>query len=390
MSSEHSRRQFVRGAGAVIGGAMLPVGAARAAAGGGDDPWLHVVGTIAFSTNPEDYLPVVFTRWEGTELYNYSPFIYAYGQQNVAVTGPGLLDGQALQGPWESWYRTPTMQSPDQQALRKMGAEGVPVEQRVFGAGHYLRPNLIQFYRCRDVLIEGVTIHQPAMWTMHPVLCRNVTVRGVTVLSTLYNTDGIDIESCRDVHVHDCRFDTTDDCITLKSGRDEDGHRIGVPTEDVVVEDCKFSGRWGGIAVGSEMSGGVRNIFARRCEINAADFPGAYPVKYPLYVKTNKLRGGFIDGVHLRDFTGGGVEREAIYVILDYNNQVGTRPVDVRNITVERMTLDGVGRSWTLRGLETDPVRHVRLSDVRLTTVTNPVAAVSYTEDLRLDDVTVN
>jgi polygalacturonase len=353
---------------------------------------LHVVadGTIAFSTDPADYLPAVFTRWEGTELYNYSAFIYAYGQRDIAVTGAGLLDGQGLQGPWESWYRTPTMQGPDQRELRRMGEEGVPVEQRRFGAGHYLRPNLIQFYRCRNVLIDGVTIHEPAMWTMHPVLCRNVTVRGVTVVSTLYNTDGVDIECSRDVHVHDCRFDTTDDCVVLKSGRDADGHRVGVPSEDVVVEDCKFSGRWGGLTVGSEMSGGVRNVFARNCEINAPDFPGAYPIKHALYVKTNKLRGGYIDGIHLRDFTGGDVEREAIYVILDYNNQVGTRPVVVRNITVDDMVLDGARAPLVLRGLQTDPIRQVSLRDVHLTNVTNPAAAVQYAENVVVRDVTVN
>ena len=353
---------------------------------------LHLVpdGTIRFSTDPAAYLPVVFTRWEGTECFNYSPFIYAYGQHDVAVTGRGTLDGQARLGVWESWYANGGLQGADQRALRVMGSTGVPVQERQFGAGHFLRPNMIQFYRCRNVLVSDVTIHEPAMWTVHPVLCTNVTVRDITVVSTLYNTDGCDPEASRDVHISGCRFNTNDDCIAIKSGRDEDGHRVGVPSANIVVENCKFAGRWGGIAVGSEMSGGVYNVFARNCEINPADFPGFYPVKYPLYIKTNKLRGGVIDGVHLRHFTGGGVEREALYVILNYNNQVGTRPVTVQNITVDGMVLDGLRKAVYLDGLATDPIRHVRISDSRFTGVTDPSNTVNYVEDLTYVNVTVN
>jgi polygalacturonase len=271
-----------------------------------------------------------------------------------------------------------------------MGSEGVPVEARQFGAGHYLRPKMVQFYRCENILISGLTIVDPPMWTLHPVLSRNITVRNVTVHSFLHNTDGCDPECCTDVHISGCRFDTNDDCVAVKAGRDEDGHRVGVASTNIVVERCKFAGRWGGITVGSEMSGGVRNVFARNCEINPADFPGHFPIKYPLYVKTNKLRGGVIDGVHLRDFTGGRVEREALYVILNYNNQVGTRPVVVRNITVDRMVLDGARTAVWLNGLETDPIRDVRVRDSHFTGVVNPTNTVNFTEDLTYTNVTVN
>jgi len=352
---------------------------------------LHVSdgATIRFSPDPAKYLPVVLTRWEGTECYNYSPFIYAYGQRNVAVTGPGTLDGQARLGPWESWYANGGPQGADQRELRRMGAEGVPVAQRQFGAGHYLRPKMVQFYRCENVLVSDLTIMDPPMWTVHPVLSRNVTVRNVTVHSFLYNTDGCDPESSSYVHITGCRFDTNDDCIAVKAGRDEDGHRIGVPSANIVIERCKFSGRWGGVAVGSEMSGGVRNLFARNCEINPVDFPGRYPVKFPLYVKTNKLRGGFIDGVHLRDFTGGRVEREALYVILNYNNQVGTRPVLVRDITAERIVLDGARTAVYLNGLETDHIQGVHVRDSVFTNVRQP-NLVTFTDDLTFDNVTIN
>lgn len=151
--------------------------------------YISADAAIRFSPDPTSYLPVVLTRFEGTESYNYSPLIYAYGQRNVAVTGPGTLDGQGRLGPWESRYANGGPQGKDQQLLRGMGATGVPVAERRFGPGHYLRPQLIQFYRCENVLVSDVTIVDPPMWTIHPVLSRDVTVRGVTVHSTLYNTD---------------------------------------------------------------------------------------------------------------------------------------------------------------------------------------------------------
>jgi len=353
---------------------------------------LHVSegATIRFSPDPAAYLPAVLTRWEGTECYNYSPLVYAYGQCDVAVTGRGTLDGQARLGPWESWYASGGPQSADQQALRRMGREGVPVAERVFGAGHYLRPSMVQFVRCRNVLVDGVTILDPPMWTVHPVLSRNVTVRDVTVHSTLYNTDGCDIECCTDVHVTGCRFDTNDDCVAVKSGRDEDGHRVGVPSTRVVIERCAFAGRWGGVAIGSEMSGGVADVFARHCEINPPGFPGRYPVKYPLYIKTNKRRGGYVDGVHLRDFTGARVEREAVYVILNYNNEAGTLPVAVRNIGVERMTIVGARRALWLAGLETDHITTVRVRDCHFTEVSDPANMIAFVDDLSLENVTIS
>jgi polygalacturonase len=353
---------------------------------------LHVSdgATIRFHPDPAKYLPVVMTRWEGTECYNYSPFVYAFGQRNVAITGGGTLDGQARLGPWESWYANGGPQGADQRELRRMGEEGVPVAGRVFGAGHYLRPKMIQFYRCLNVLISGVTVVDPPMWTIHPVLSRNVSIRDVTVHSYLYNTDGVDPECCTNVHISGCRFNTNDDCVAVKAGRDADGHRVGVPSTNILVERCKFAGRWGGITVGSEMSGGVRTVFARDCEINPVDFPGNYPIKYPLYIKTNTLRGGYIDGVHLSGFTGGRVEREAIYVILNYNNQVGTLPVDVRNISVDGMVLDGARRAVWLDGLATDPIQDVHVRNSRFTTVANPVNTINHTERLRFTNVTVN
>lgn len=352
---------------------------------------LHVSdgATVLFKTDPAAYLPVVLTRWEGTECHNYSPFIYAFGQHNIAITGRGTLDGQAPLGQWESWYRPGGGQSADQRELRRMGREGVPVSERVFGAGHFLRPNMIQFYRCRNILISDVTVVEPAMWTIHPVLCQNVIVRNVTVHSTLYNTDGCNPDSSSNVWISGCRFDTNDDCVAVKSGRDEDGHRVGVPSRNILVQDCLFSGRWGGITIGSEMSGGVYNVIAQRCVINSPSFPGRYPVKYPLYIKTNKRRGGVIDGIHLHGFTGSGVERDALFITMNYNNESGTHPVAVRNVTVDRMTIDGARSVLNLIGLPTDRITNVHLRNSTFTGIANP-NTVQNVDNLRLTNVTIN
>src|SRR5262245_35134046 len=197
--------------------------------------------TIAFSRDAERYLPVVLSRYEGVELMNYSPFIYALDARDIAITGTGTLDGQADEGHWWNWRGAgPAAESPMAAARAKlfeMAERGDPVERRVFGAGQFLRPVFIQTYRCQNVLIDGVTIVNSPMWEINPVLCRNVIVRGATIRSHGPNNDGCDPESCRDVLIERCTFDTGDDCIALKSGRNADGRRIHVPIENVVIRD---------------------------------------------------------------------------------------------------------------------------------------------------------
>jgi polygalacturonase len=175
--------------------------------------------TLRFSTDPAAYLPVVQTRWEGIECMNYSPFIYAWEQENIAVTGEGTLDGAADWDNWWGWTKKgadkKSLATPDTAKLNELSVKGVPVAQRVFGAGSHLRPSFFQPYRCRNVLIEGVTIIRSPMWEVTPVLCTNVIVRGVKINSHGPNNDGCDPDSCRDVLIEGCVFDTGDDCIAI-------------------------------------------------------------------------------------------------------------------------------------------------------------------------------
>ncbi|MFE7133449.1 glycoside hydrolase family 28 protein [Streptomyces sp. NPDC057638] len=352
---------------------------------------LHVQkgGTVLFSTDPRDFLPVVLTRWEGTECYNYSSFVYAHGQRNIAITGAGTLDGQGMAGPWKSWRDPGGNALVDQAELRRMGTEGVPVQDRVFGDGHHLRPNMIQFYRCENILMKDVTILEPPMWTIHPVLCRNVTLQDVDVIGRINNSDGVDPECTADMLITGCRFHTEDDSIAVKSGRDEDGIRIGVPSENIVIRNCVFSGRWGGVAVGSEMSGGVRNVYAEDCSINPVDFPGRYNPRHPVFIKTNKKRGGFIDGVYIRRFTGRQIDRDCVYLTTRYANQQGSRPAVIRNIKVEDMVHDGARRALHFEGLESDPFVGVHLERCRFTTMASP-NVIGFARDLTIRQVFVN
>ncbi|WP_217632461.1 glycoside hydrolase family 28 protein [Ruania alba] len=226
-----------------------------------DDVELHLAAgaVLAFSDDPEDYLPPVRTRYEGVDCYNYSPFLYAFGRRNIALTGEGVVDGGADEQHWWNWVKKPAPhEGPAKQRLLAAAAEGVPVAQRVFGPGDHLRPNLLQFVDCENVLISGVTFHRSPMWTIHPVRCRNVTIRGVLVDSHGPNNDGCNPESSRDVLIEDCTFDTGDDCIAIKAAKGPDGWHPDETTAGVVVRDCRMRAGHGGVTVGSETSGESR------------------------------------------------------------------------------------------------------------------------------------
>jgi len=326
---------------------------------------LHVSdgATIAFSRDPKDYLPVVFTRWEGVELMNYSPLVYAFGQTNVAVTGKGTLDGQAGPDHWWPWKGSRTLppertQMAARARLMEMAARGVPPAERVFGDGAMLRPNFIQPYRCANVLVDGVTIVNSPMWEIHPVLCTNVTVRHVVINSHGPNNDGCDPESCRDVLVEGCTFDTGDDCIALKSGRNEDGRRLGVPIENVVVRGCLMKDGHGGVVIGSEASGGARHIFAEKCWMNSPNLDRA------LRLKTNSVRGGYIEHVYMRDCVVGEVAEAVVTADLFYEEgDKGAFPPRVRDIEVRNVTSRKSLHGLLLRGYAHAPIRDVRVID---------------------------
>jgi polygalacturonase len=355
---------------------------------------LHVAdgATIRFSRDPNAYLPAVLTRFEGMELMGYSPLIYALDAVNVAVTGKGTLDGQASNEHWwgwkgqrqYGWKAGDPQQKPARDRLMQMVEDRVPVRRRVFGNGDYLRPPFIQPYRCRNVLIEGVTIRNSPMWEINPVLCRNVIVREVSVVSHGPNNDGCDPESCRDVLIEKCLFDTGDDCIAIKSGRNADGRRIGVPSEDIIVRDCVMRDGHGGVTIGSEISGGVRHVYTERCRMDSPNLDRA------LRLKNNAMRGGTLEHIYMRDVTVGQLADAVLQVDFLYEEGAnGAFPPVVRDVELLRVTSRKSNHVLYLRGFEKATIDDIRVIDCSFESVAKP-DVVEHVTGLVRRNVSVN
>lgn len=355
------------------------------------DLHLSAGATLRFSRDTRLY-PLVRTRWEGVECMNYSAFIYAYGQQNVAVTGSGTLDGNAdcdHWWPWKGrtecgWRAGDPNQQKDRDILFEMGAKDVPVGERIFGHGHYLRPNLVQPYRCKNVLIEGVTMKNSPMFEVHPVLCSNVTVRGLQVASHGPNNDGCDPDSSTDVLIENCLFDTGDDCIAIKAGRNRDGRRVAAPTENVVARNCQMKDGHGALTIGSEMSGGVRNVYFENCRLDSPNLNQA------LRFKTNAMRGGVIEHIYFRNITIGQIADAVLQIDFWYEEgQAGPERPVVRDIHLRKITSRKSKYALHVRGFASSPVRDVHLEECRFDNVALP-DVIEHVEGLELQDVLVN
>lgn len=350
---------------------------------------LHVSAgaTLTFSPAPATYTPVVHTRFEGTECMNFSPLIYAFEQENFAVTGRGVLDGSASDDNWWAWTKRSGGKAPagaSIRALLDLGERGVPVSRRVFGLGHYLRPNFIQPYRCKNVLIEGISIKNSPMWAIHPVLCTNVTIHTVTIDSHGPNNDGCDPESCTDVLIKECSFDTRDDCVAIKSGRNADGRRINVPSQNIVIQGCTMKDGHGGVTIGSEISGGVRNVFAETCRMTGPNLDRA------LWFKNNARRGGILEHIYMRDVEVGQVADAVISVDFHYEEgEKGSFTPVVRNVGVRNVKSRKSEYALYLRGFKNAPITGIQLEDCTFDNVAKP-NVVEHVRDIALRNVRIN
>jgi polygalacturonase len=347
---------------------------------------LHVAkgATLRFSRDPKRYLPLVRTRWEGMDLMNYSPLVYAPDVTDVAITGEGTLDGNAGPGHWWPWKAStgPASQKPARDRLMQQVDDGVPTEQRLHGEGSYLRPTFIEPYKARNVLVEDVTIVNAPFWVIHPTFSTNVTVRRVKIISHGPNNDGVDPESSRYVLIEDSLFDTGDDCIALKSGRNGDGRREVIPVEDVVIRRNRMKAGHGGITIGSEITGGARRVFAEKNHLDSPD------LERGLRIKTNLRRGGVVEGVYVRDTTIGTVQLAPIEIDLRYANETGTHVPQVRNVVVERMTSEKSDHGLFVRGVAEAPITGVMVRDSRFRGV-GKGTVIEGTVDLTLSGTTI-
>ncbi|KXJ60826.1 MAG: glycoside hydrolase [Alteromonas sp. Nap_26] len=355
---------------------------------------LHIEegATITFSTEPDDYKPYVFTRWEGMELMGYSPLIYAFEKTNIAITGKGKLDGGAAADNWWPWkgkWKASTWgddpvenQKYTRDALQIMVEKETPVAQRVFD-NNYLRPPFIQPYNCENVLIEGVTIVRSPFWLLNPVLCKNVTISDVYCQSFGPNSDGCDPESCTNVLIEGCTFDTGDDCIAIKSGRNADGRRVNVPCSNIVIEHCEMKAGHGGVVIGSEISGGVENLYAQYCTMSSPDLDRG------IRIKTNSIRGGHLKNLNYRNIDIGTV-KDAIVVNYFYEEgDAGAFPPLLEEVTIENMTVDTAKRPFVLRGYDHTPIAGITLNNVTFKHV-KADGIIENVASLSINNVTVN
>lgn len=312
---------------------------------------------LKFTTEAKYYFPAVLTRWEGIDCYNAHPLIYAREAENIAITGKGTVDGSASNGDW--WakcgavrygYREGQIsQRTGRPKLLTFEQAQTPVEERIMTEEDGLRPQLINLYGCSRILIEDVTLINSPFWVIHPLLCDRLTVRNVSVVSHGPNSDGCDPESCSNVLIEGCTFDTGDDCIAIKSGRNNDGRRWNRPSENIIVRGCKMKDGHGGVVIGSEISGGYRNLYVENCEMDSPELDRV------IRIKTSACRGGVVENVFVRNVKVGQCKEAVLKINLLYDPRENCRrdfPPTVRNVHLENVTSQKSAYGVLITGLE--------------------------------------
>ncbi|HEX7984244.1 MAG TPA: glycoside hydrolase family 28 protein [Duganella sp.] len=328
--------------------------------------------TLLFSGNPADYLPAVPSSWEGLECYNYSPLVYAFECDNVAITGQGKL--KARLDVWREWYQRPKPHMDALVALYHLAARDAPVSERQMTTGAAnLRPQFIQFNRCRHVLVEDVSIEDSPFWVLHPLLCRDVVIRRVNIKAHGHNNDGVDPEMTQNVLIEDCVFDQGDDAISVKSGRDRDAWRLGVPSKNIVMRNCRIKNGHQLIAIGSELSAGIENVLVDNCHFDAADSATPSTINNLLYVKTNERRGGYVRNIHMSNVSAtkvaGGVLCVETDVLYQWKNLVPTyerRLTPIQGLHVSNVTVGEAKFVCRITAEREMPVRDVTLGRIEV------------------------
>ena len=348
---------------------------------------------LRFTTEPEYYFPAVPTRWEGVDCNNTHPLIYAYGETNIALTGKAVLDAQGAPDRWwniqaRERRSTPEKLAPRLQLLR-WGEEQLPLHQRTFTLDNYMRPQFVNFYRCNTVLIEDVTLLNSPFWVIHPLFCDDLIVRGVTVRNHGPNGDGCDPESCKNVLIEDCVFDTGDDCIAIKSGRNADGRKWNVPSENIVVRRCHMADGHGGIVIGSEISGGYRNLFVEDCTMDSPNLDRV------VRIKTSNCRGGIIENIYVRNIEVGECREAVVRINLAYEPKENcNRAFDpiVRNVYLENINCQKSQYGIYLHGLDNvTNIDNINLKDCNFNGVTSKGNFMAgLVGSVSLDNVKIN
>lgn len=359
---------------------------------------LEAGATLLFSDNFDDYLPFMEVRHEGVMMKSFSPLISAMDAENITIKGEGTLDGQGKAW-WTEFFRIYVdLEKNGMRELNKYqplwerenDVEALYAETNEDWHGtlkrRFFRPPFIQPVRCRRVRIEGVKIINSPFWTVNPEFCDNVVVTGVTIHNVPSpNTDGINPESCRNVHISDCHISVGDDCITLKSGRDAQARRLGVPCENITITNCTMLSGHGGVVIGSEMSGSVRKVTISNCVFDGTD--------RGIRIKSTRGRGGVVEDIRVSNIIMSNIKREAVVLNLKYSEMpvepMSERTPLFRDISISGLTAVGVKTPVKIVGLEEAPVTDIILRDINVKNAREK-CIFENCERIRLTDVIVN
>jgi polygalacturonase len=318
---------------------------------------------IKFSDNPKDYLPMVLTSWEGTMLYNYSPLLYANGCTNISLTGEGTIDGEG----GKIWKTFKVKEGEGKNRSREMNHNSTPISERKFGEGYFLRPQMIQFLNCKNILVENIRIENSPFWCLHLLKSESITIRGISYKSLNHNNDGIDPEYAKDVLIENVNFDNGDDNVAIKAGRDHEGRaNAATPSENIVIRNCNFKGLHG-VVVGSEMSAGVRNVFVENCKT-------AGYLKRGIYLKTNADRGGYIKDVFVRNIKLDEVE-DCLYITANYHGEGKGFQSDISNVHFSDITCNKAAESGiVIQGFPDKKIRNISLKNIEIKSAKNALS----------------
>lgn len=334
--------------------------------------------TLLFSEDPADYLPAVHSSWEGFECYNYSPLIYAYGCKNIAITGEGGI--KAKMDVWTKWFKRPAGHMNSLKRLYYMVYDNVPVKDRMMvNDSANFRPQFVQINRCENVLLENFSITNSPFWTVHLYLSKDIVMRKLNIYAHGHNNDGLDPEMSQNILVEDCVFDQGDDAVAVKSGRAPEGWRSQTASKNIVIRNCKMKNGHQLLAIGSELSGGIENIYVNNCQ--AA--PSA-KMFHLVYIKTNERMGGYVKNIHVSNVSGGkmdfgvvGIETDVLYQWRNLVPTIEKRLTPISNIYFKNLKTTQVKYLYNFLGNKELPIRNVQLKNIVSDTITGDIKAIS-------------
>lgn len=327
---------------------------------------------LLFDDDPNDYLPAVNTSWEGMECMNYSPLIYAWKCTNIAITGEGTI--KAKMDLWKIWGARPRPHMESLKRLYNMSYQNVPTEERLMvNDTAHLRPHLIQFNRCENIRLEGFSIVNSPFWTIHMYLSKNILLRKLNVFAHGHNNDGFDPEMSQNILVENCQFDQGDDAIAIKSGRNQEGWRSKTPTKNLVIRNCVVKNGHQLIAIGSELSGGIENVYVHDCVVNE----GA-KMFHLVFIKTNERMGGYVNNIYIKNITAGkmdlgilGIETDVLYQWKDLVPTYVRKLTPIKNVYLENIKATNVQFESRILGQKELPVENIFLKNVVADTIRN-------------------